>query len=64
MVRVNGKWLDLAGMTVSDYLAEKQYDQKRVAVECNGEIVCKANYGQTIFADGDLVEVVSFVGGG
>lgn len=36
----------------------------RVAVELNGDIVPKAQYSDTIFKDGDSVEVVSFVGGG
>ena len=64
MVKVNGKELDIAGKTVADYLAETDYDAKRVAVERNGEIVFKSQYGNTVLQDGDSVEVVSFVGGG
>ena len=36
----------------------------RVAVELNSNIVPKEQYCDTIFKDGDNVEVVSFVGGG
>jgi len=64
MVRVNGKELDLAGRTVADYLLTTEYDQTRIAVERNGEIVFRSRYGQTVLQDGDSVEVVSFVGGG
>lgn len=64
MVKVNGVELDLAGKTVADYLAESGHDLKRVAVERNGEILFRALYGQTVLADGDCLEVVSFVGGG
>ena len=64
MVKVNGELLDLAGKTVSEYLAGTNYDPKRIAVEKNGDIVPKAQYGETILKDGDTVEVVSFVGGG
>ena len=32
MVKVNGAELDLAGKTVSDYLATTDYDPKRIAV--------------------------------
>ena len=64
MVKINGKELDVAGKTVAEYLAETNYDVSRVAVECNGEIVPKARYGETVLEDGDSVEVVSFVGGG
>ena len=46
------------------YLASAGYDPLRVAVERNGDIVPKAQYGETVLADGDSVEVVSFVGGG
>ena len=64
MVKVNGKELDIEGKTVADYLALTDYDPKRIAVERNGEIVFKAQYGETVLEDGDSVEVVSFVGGG
>lgn len=64
MVKVNGKELDIAGKTVADYLALTNYDPKRIAVERNGEIVFKSQYGETVLEDGDSVEVVSFVGGG
>ena len=36
----------------------------RIAVERNGDIVPKAQYDETMLCDGDVVEVVSFVGGG
>lgn len=64
MVKVNGKELDLAGMTVSEYLATTNYDPRRIAVERNGDIVFKSQYDTTDLEDGDSLEVVSFVGGG
>ncbi len=64
MVKINGVELDVAGKTVADYLATTNYDCKRIAVEKNGDIVPKAKYAETLLADGDSVEVVSFVGGG
>lgn len=64
MLRINGEESRAVGMTVGDYLRENGYDPARVAVERNGEIVPKAEYGSTRFAEGDSVEVVSFVGGG
>ena len=54
-----GKRLPLA-----EYLAGTDYNPKRIAVERNGEIVPKAAYGETILQDGDVIEVVNFVGGG
>ena len=64
MVKINGTGVDAAGKTLLDYLTASNYDPRRVAVERNGEIVPKARYGETVLADGDTVEVVSFVGGG
>lgn len=64
MVIVNGEKVDIAGKTVAEYLAATNYDPKRIAVECNGDIVFKSQYGETILKDGDTLEVVSFVGGG
>ena len=64
MVKINGEELNIAGKTVEEYLATTSYDPKRIAVERNGDIVPKAQYGETVLKDGDSVEVVSFVGGG
>lgn len=64
MVKVNGTELDIAGMTVSAYLATTDYDPKRIAVECNGDIIFKSQYDGTVLQDGDCLEIVSFVGGG
>ena len=64
MVKINGASLDAGGKTLTEYLATTEYDPKRIAVERNGEIVPKAQYGETVLLDGDTVEIVSFVGGG
>ena len=64
MVRINGNDLDIAGKTVAEYLETTDYNRSRIAVEQNGEIVPKAEYDSTLLNDGDVIEVVSFVGGG
>ncbi len=64
MVKVNGEQLDLSGKTISEYLAETDYDPKRIAVEKNGYIVFKSQYDDILIEDGDSLEIVSFVGGG
>lgn len=64
MVTINGQNIDAAGKTVADYIAEAGFNTARIAVERNGEIVTKAKYAETLLADGDVVEVVNFVGGG
>lgn len=64
MVKVNGNNMDIAGMSIEDFLISEGYDIRRVAVERNGDIVPKARYTSEILKDGDSIEVVSFVGGG
>lgn len=65
MITVNGKELSISTpLALSEYLASKQYETSKIAVELNGTIVPKSNYHATILHDGDHLEVVSFVGGG
>lgn len=64
MVTVNGEKVEAVDKNLAEYLEEKAFDIKKIAVEINGEIVPKSNYSETVLHDGDSVEVVSFVGGG
>lgn len=40
------------------------YSADKIAVELNGCIVPKSAYKETIISNGDVLEIVSFVGGG
>ncbi len=64
MLTINGVSIDAKGQTLADYLSTTTYDPKRIAVERNGDIVPKSQYGQVVLQDGDSIEIVSFVGGG
>jgi len=64
MVKINGELLDIAGRTVAEYLCTFGYAIKRIAVELNGDILPKSQYESYILKDGDIVEIVSFMGGG
>ncbi len=64
MVKINGEDIDAAGMTISEYLETAKYNLSRIAVERNGELVPKAKYETTVLEEGDLIEIVGFVGGG
>jgi len=64
MVKINGMPCDVAGKTLTEYLATTNINPARIAMERNGEIVPKVQYETTVLEDGDTVEVVSFVGGG
>lgn len=64
MIKINGNEFDYARRSVQEVITELGYDKSRIAVERNEMIVPKASYEETILEDGDIVEVVSFVGGG
>ncbi len=64
MVKINGSEVNAEGVTVMDYISGNNYNLSRVAVEINGNILPKSQYENTVFADGDTVEIVGFVGGG
>ena len=64
-MRVNGKNIELKrGMTLAEFLAAQNYCAELVAVERNGQIVPRAEFGAAVLTDGDELEIVSFVGGG
>jgi len=64
-VTVNGEERAFAGVTdVAGLVAALGLDPRKVAVERNLEIVPRSAYGRTPIADGDRIEIVSFIGGG
>lgn len=64
MVKINGKEEPVQGQTLLSYLEANGYSRDRIAVECNEEIIPKSEYEHRILQDGDVVEIVCFVGGG
>lgn len=64
MVQINGQAYEAANKTVEKLIQELGYDLRTIAVEINEEIVPKATYSNVKVSDGDVIEVVSFVGGG
>ena len=53
-----------APLDVARLVEELDLVGKRVAVECNGEIVPRSQFKQTPLASGDKLEIVVAVGGG
>lgn len=65
MIRVNGEDRQLEKeITLQDFLEREGYQTGRIAVEKNGGIVPKSRYAETLLHSGDVLEIVSFVGGG
>ncbi|MDR1961054.1 MAG: sulfur carrier protein ThiS [Gracilibacteraceae bacterium] len=64
-MRVNGQQRELKEpVTLAEYLRTEGYTPERVAVEWNGAVVPRTNYGTVRLRDGDTLEIVHFVGGG
>ena len=65
MIRVNGEDRQLEKKIIlQDFLEREGYQTGRIAVEKNGGIVPKSRYAETLLHSGDVLEIVSFVGGG
>jgi len=64
-IRVNGEPRRIpAGLSVARMLLELGLDPRRVAVERNLEVVPRSALAEVAVEDGDIFEVVHFVGGG
>lgn len=64
-ITLNGETREFNSIsTVSDLLAELGYQNHRLAVELNGDIVPKSQHGSTAINEGDTLEIVIAVGGG
>lgn len=64
MINGNPKHFDDVKMTVAELIETLNIVGKRIAVECNGEIVPKSQYVNVMLKSGDQLEVVGAVGGG
>jgi thiamine biosynthesis protein ThiS len=53
-----------AGSSIADLVSGIGLDPKKVAVELNGEIAPRSTLAEVALSDGDVLEIVHFVGGG
>lgn len=64
-IHVNGQPRQVADrLTVADLLAELKLDPKFLAVERNRELVPRTQHRQCVLSEGDVLEIVTLVGGG
>lgn len=64
-VTVNGESREIPdGLTVRGLIEHLGLDDGPVAVEKNREVVPRAAHPATALDDGDVIEIVHFVGGG
>ena len=64
-ITLNGKPYSISdGMRISNLLGDLGLLRPGVAVEVNHEVIPRERHQEVILASGDVVEVVSLVGGG
>jgi sulfur carrier protein len=62
---LNGEDRQFGGVaSIADLVAALGLDARKVAVERNLEIAPRSLYADTALADGDRIEIVTFIGGG
>jgi sulfur carrier protein len=63
-IRVNGNSLNFKGKTVKGLLDYYKVNQDNVIVEKNSMIIHREKYLAETISESDIIEIVSFVGGG
>ncbi len=64
-LKINGEIKEnIRALTLQGLLDELGITSGRVAVEVNLQVIKKADYGSLTIQDGDVIEIVNFVGGG
>ena len=61
---VNGEPRRAEAGSIADLVRSLDLDPAKVAVECNGAIVPRSTLADVALGDGDVLEIVHFVGGG
>jgi len=63
-VLLNGEEKQVAAATIAQLVVELGLEGQPVAVERNREVVRRRDHDTTALAEGDVLEVVTLVGGG
>ncbi len=64
-VQINGVVQQLpAGTPLAELLAHLQLLDRRLAIECNLEVVPRSQFAARCLQDGDRLEIVHAIGGG
>ncbi|XPV74985.1 MAG: sulfur carrier protein ThiS [Desulfovibrio sp.] len=64
-ITVNGELLNMDDtVSIAALLTARGIEPDAVVVECNGKIVPEEERAETLLAEGDVLEILQFVGGG
>lgn len=62
---INGKPSEMPpGSTMADIVAALNVDVREIAMMRGDSIVARSKYAETALAEGDVIELVTFIGGG
>ena len=64
IINGNPRQFDMPQLNVAALVDKLGLTGKRLAIECNGEIVPRSRFAETPLRDGDKLEIVGAVGGG
>jgi thiazole synthase len=64
IITLNGDRHQTNASTIAELARQLDLDPEKIAVERNGEIAPRSQLSETSLADGDVLEIVHFVGGG
>tara|TARA_B100000530_G_scaffold144029_1_gene90152 strand:+ start:102 stop:347 length:246 start_codon:yes stop_codon:yes gene_type:complete len=64
-IQLNGKKISIhTNFSVRDLIKKYKLQEKKIAIELNGMILPKENYGKKKLKNNDKIEIVQFIGGG
>ncbi len=63
-ILVNGQQQICRAVTIAELLAERALSAEALVVELNGNIIRKAQWPEARLRDNDVLELLSFMGGG
>jgi len=63
-ITINGTFQETDSQTVRDLVVDLGFESQPVAVELNRQLVVRRQHEHTAIQEGDIVEIVTLVGGG
>lgn len=65
IIKINGKEREVErGDTLLSIIEKEKLSSEKIVVEHNKEIISKDSLGKIVVKEKDLIEILSFVGGG
>jgi sulfur carrier protein len=61
---LNGEERQTSSSTIAELLTEIDAPIRGIAIEKNSEIIPKSSHAESMLKEGDVVEIISFIGGG